>query len=262
MDRGFLLTPKPFSVGVRIEHLQENIDRAMYGDLAGHPKLGRAEYNLSYTDDGRGVYTFCMCPGGEVVAAASEEGGVVVNGMSRSARDGVNSNSAVAVSVFKNDYDGTPMGAIEFQRNIERKAFAAGGSDYSAPMQTVGAFLGKTDSRAIGRVMPTYRGGAVRECSLDGVLPGFICDELRRGLVSFERKLSGFSSDDAVLTGVETRTSAPVRILRGEDMRALGKGRVYPCGEGAGYAGGITSAAIDGIRGALKIMEEFAPSHD
>jgi len=262
LEDGYAIEAKSFSVGVRIEHLREDIDRALYGDMAGHPKLGKGEYHLSDTSSGRGVYTFCMCPGGEVVAAASEDGGVVVNGMSRSARDGVNSNSAVAVSVFKNDYDGTPLGAIEFQRNIEKRAFAAGGGDYSAPMQTVGAFLGKSNSRAIGRIMPTYRGGAVRECALDGVLPSFICGELRRGLVSFERKLSGFSADDAVLTGVETRTSAPVRILRGEDMRALGKGRIYPCGEGAGYAGGITSAAIDGIRGALKIMEEFAPSRD
>ena len=202
-----------------------------------------------------------MCPGGEVLAAASEEGGVVVNGMSRSARDGVNSNSAVAVSVFKNDYDGTPMGAIEFQRNIERAAFLQGGGDYCAPAQTVGSFLGVAQSHVgDGRIMPTYRSGAVKECSLDRILPKFICEELRRGIVSFERKLSGFSASDAILTGVETRTSAPVRILRGEDMRALGKGRIYPCGEGAGYAGGITSAAIDGIRGALRIMEQFAQS--
>ncbi len=260
LDSGYAIEAKSFSVGVRIEHLREDIDRALYGDMAGHEKLGKGEYHLSDTSSGRGVYTFCMCPGGEIVAAASENGGVVVNGMSRNARDGRNSNSAVAVSVFKNDYDGTPMGAIEFQRNIERAAFKTGGEDFCAPMQTVGSFLGISSKNEIGRVMPTYREGAVRPCSLDGVLPAFICEELRRGLVSFDRKLSGFAAPDAILTGVETRTSAPVRILRGEDMRALGRGRIYPCGEGAGYAGGITSAAIDGIRGALKIMEEFSPA--
>ncbi|MBP3369172.1 MAG: hypothetical protein J6L85_00335 [Clostridia bacterium] len=260
LESGYTVEAKSFSVGVRIEHLREDIDKTLYGDMAGHPKLGKGEYHLSDTSSGRGVYTFCMCPGGEIVAAASEDGGVVVNGMSRNARNGRNSNSAVAVSVFKNDYDGTPIGAIEFQRNIERSAFSVGGGDYCAPMQTVGSFLGNSSKNEIGRIMPTYREGAVRPCSLDRILPGFICDELRRGLVSFDRKLSGFAMSDAVLTGVETRTSAPVRILRGEDMRALGKGRIYPCGEGAGYAGGITSAAIDGIRGALKIMEEFAPA--
>jgi uncharacterized FAD-dependent dehydrogenase len=259
LERGFAIEAKSFSVGVRVEHLREDIDRALYGDMAGHEKLGKGEYHLSDTTSGRGVYTFCMCPGGEVVAAASEEGGVVVNGMSHNARDGRNSNSAVAVSVFKNDYDGTPMGAINFQRNIERAAFVAGGADYSAPTQTLASFLGRRDKNEIGRIMPTYRDGRVKPCSLDTVLPEFICDELRRGLLSFDRKLPGFACDDAVLTGVETRTSAPVRILRTEELRALGKGRIYPCGEGAGYAGGITSAAIDGLRVALKIMEEFAP---
>ena len=259
LENGYAIEAKSFSVGVRIEHLRQDIDRALYGDMAGHAKLGKGEYHLSDTTSGRGVYTFCMCPGGEVVAAASEEGGVVVNGMSRNARDGVNSNSAVAVSVFKNDYDGTPMGAIEFQRNIERAAFLEGGKDYCAPMQTVGSFLGVDSTSKIGRIMPTYRGGAVKESSLDRVLPDFICEELRRGLLSFDRKISGFAVNDAILTGVETRTSAPVRILRTEDMRALGRGEIYPCGEGAGYAGGITSAAIDGIRAALRIMEKFAP---
>lgn len=259
LESGYAIEAKSFSVGVRIEHLREDIDRALYGDMAGHPALGKGEYHLSDTSSGRGVYTFCMCPGGEVVAAASEEGGVVVNGMSRNARDGVNSNSAVAVSVFKDDYASTPMAAIEFQRKIERAAFIAGGSDYCAPMQTVGSFLGRTDKNEIGRVMPTYRGGAGRMCSLDAVLPSFVCDELRRGLVSFDRKLSGFASNDALLTGAETRTSAPVRILRTKELLALNTGAIYPCGEGAGYAGGITSAAIDGIRVALSVMERFAP---
>ena len=260
LENGFSIEAKSFSVGVRIEHLREDIDRALYGDMAGNERLGKGEYHLSDTTSGRGVYTFCMCPGGEVVAAASEEGGVVVNGMSHNARDGRNSNSAVAVSVFKNDYDATPMGAIDFQRSIERAAFVAGGADYCAPMQTVASFLGKTDRNEIGRIMPSYRDGKVKPTSLDGILPAFICDELRRGLLSFDRKLPGFACDDAILTGVETRTSAPVRILRTDELRAFGKGRIYPCGEGAGYAGGITSAAIDGLRVALKIMEEFAPA--
>ena len=259
LENGYAIQAKPFSVGVRIEHLRSRIDEALYGNMAGHEKLGKGEYHLSDTSSGRGVYTFCMCPGGEVVAAASEEGGVVVNGMSRNARDGRNSNSAVAVSVFTSDYDGTPMGAIEFQRNIERAAFAEGGKDYCAPIQTVGSFLG-TGANKIGAVLPTYRDGKVREASVDRVLPSFVCDELRRGIVSFERKLSGFSSPDAILTAAETRTSAPVRILRTEELCALGKERIYPCGEGAGYAGGITSAAIDGIKVALKIMEQFAPA--
>ena len=259
LENGYAIQAKPFSVGVRIEHQRERIDEALYGNMAGHEKLGKGEYHLSDTTSGRGVYTFCMCPGGEVVAAASEEGGVVVNGMSRNARDGRNSNSAVAVSVFTSDYDGTPMGAIEFQRSIERAAYIEGGRDYCAPVQTVGSFLG-TGENKIGSVLPTYRDGMVREGSIDRVLPHFVCEELRRGIVSFERKLSGFSAPDAILTAAETRTSAPLRILRNDDLCAIGKGRVYPCGEGAGYAGGITSAAIDGIKVALKIMEQFAPA--
>ena len=259
LEKGYAIDAKSFSVGVRVEHLSEDIDKALYVDMAGHAKLGRGEYHLSDTSSGRGVYTFCMCPGGEVVAAASEDGGVVVNGMSHNARDGRNSNSALAVSVFKSDYDGTPMGAIEFQRKIERAAFAEGGSDYSAPAQTVGNFLGKTGRNEIGRIVPTYRNGKVKMCGLDSVLPPFVCEELRRGLVSFDRKIEGFAVSDAVLTGPETRTSAPVRILRTEEMRALGTQSIYPCGEGAGYAGGITSAAIDGIKVAMKIIGRFAP---
>lgn len=259
LENGYVIEAKSFSVGVRVEHLREDIDKALYGDMAGHPRLGKGEYHLSDTASGRGVYTFCMCPGGEVVAAASEDGGVVVNGMSKNARDGRNSNSAVAVSVFKSDYDGTPMGAIEFQRKIERAAYRQGGLDYYAPMMTVGDLLdGKCGSEP-SRVMPTYRGGLVRPADFNNIFPSFITEELKRGFRSFERKLSGFAVSDAVLTGAETRTSAPVRVLRGDDLRAVGKGNVYPCGEGAGYAGGITSAAIDGIRVALKIMERYSP---
>ena len=259
LDSGYAVEAKSFSVGVRIEHLREDIDRALYGELAGHPKLGKGEYHLSDTSSGRGVYTFCMCPGGEIVAAASEEGGVVVNGMSCNARDGRNSNSAVAVSVRTSDYDGTPMGAIEFQRRIERAAYKEGGSDYCAPIMTVGDFLGGRVGTEPTAVQPTYRNGQVKPSDFCRIFPSFITDELKRGLLSFERKLSGFAAPFAVLSGAETRTSAPVRILRGEDLRALGKGRIYPCGEGAGYAGGITSAAIDGIRIAERIMSELAP---
>ena len=257
--RGLCMQPKPFSVGVRIEHLREDIDRALYGKSAGHPALGPAEYALSDTTGARGVYTFCMCPGGEIVTAASEEGGVVVNGMSYHARDGVNSNAAVAVSVDPADVGNTVQDAIAFQRSLERAAFAAGGGDYSAPVQTVGDFLGKTSGTAPSRVQPSYGGGRVRCADLRAVLPGFVCDALARGLSSFHKKLSGFAAPDAVLTGVESRTSSPVHILRGEARTAIGAERIYPIGEGAGYAGGITSAALDGLRTALAVINRFCP---
>ncbi len=256
---GFAMEAKSFSVGVRIEHLQADIDRALYGDFAGHSKLGRGEYHLSDTTSGRGVYTFCMCPGGQVVAAASEEGGVVVNGMSRYARDGKNANSAVAVSVRPTDFDGTPEGAIAFQRMLEQAAYREGGSDYFAPIQTVGDFLAGTEGSEPTAVLPTYRDGRVRPSNMERVLPRFVIDELRRGLLSFDRKLGGFAAPHAVLSAVESRTSAPIRVLRNEAMTAPGHDRVYPCGEGAGYAGGITSAAVDGLRVAEHVMARFAP---
>ncbi len=262
MARGFAIEPKPFSVGVRIEHLQEDIDRALFGDLAGHPALGRGEYTLSDTTGDRGVYTFCMCPGGTVIAAASEQGGVVVNGMSHHARDGRNANSAVAVSVRPEDYGNTPSGAIEFQRRLERAAFAAGGGDYAVPLETLGDFLAERTGglQEPGRVMPTYMHGAKwRLTALDGVLPDFVAASLRRSLPLLGRRLRGFDVPEALLSGVETRTSAPLRILRGEDGQALAHPGVYPCGEGAGYAGGITSAAVDGLRTALAVLARFAP---
>ena len=259
MREGYAVEPKPFSVGVRIEHLQSDIDRALYGSYAGHPRLGRGEYHLSDTTSGRGVYTFCMCPGGQVVAAASEEGGVVVNGMSRYARDGRNANSAVCVSVRPEDCGNTPESAIDFVRRLERNAFAEGGKDYYAPMQRVDDFLEGRSGGEPTDVLPTYRDGCVRPTSLDRILPSFVCEELRRGLRSFDRKLSGFASPSAILSGVETRTSSPVRLLRTEEMTALGHGRIYPCGEGAGYAGGITSAAVDGIRVARQVICRYAP---
>ena len=259
IQESFAVEAKPISVGVRIEHLRDDMDKMLYGDAAGHPDLGAGEYHLSDTKGDRGVYTFCMCPGGEVVAAASEHGGVVVNGMSSFARDGKNANSAVCVSVRPEDHGGSPKTAISFQRMLERAAFTAGGGDYCAPIQTVGDFLSGKVGTVPSKVSPTYRDGRVRLASMDKILPEFVTGELRHGLLSFERKISGFSSPEAVLSGVETRTSSPVRIMRNEELCAIGRDRIYPCGEGAGYAGGITSAAIDGIRVAEKIIERFTP---
>ena len=260
----FEIIAKPISVGVRIEHKRSFIEEALYGSFAGCPSLGAAEYALSDTKGERGVYTFCMCPGGEVMAATSEEGGVVVNGMSYFARDGVNSNSAVLASVSPDDIeavDGSlPLGAIAFQRKIERAAFAAGGGDYAVPVQTVGDFLsGKTGTEP-RQVMPTYMNGTnFKTASMDEVLPSFVCSSLRYGLTSFDKKIKGFASEYALLSGAETRTSSPLRILRGENMIALGKKSIYPCGEGAGYAGGITSAAVDGVKTAMVIISRFKP---
>ncbi|MBQ9736383.1 MAG: hypothetical protein IJV96_06345 [Clostridia bacterium] len=253
----FSVEPKAFSVGMRIEHLQADIDRAMYGDFAGHPALGHAEYTLSADTKTRGVYTFCMCPGGEVVAAASEEGGVVTNGMSYHARDGKNANAAVLASVFREDYGATPMGAIDFQRRLERAAFLAGGSDYAAPVTTVGDFLAEREGSAPSRILPTYREGGVRTASADSYLPRVYTDGIRRALRAFGRQIEGFDAPDALLTGVETRTSAPLRILRTGEYLAVGFDNVYPAGEGAGYAGGITSAAVDGVRVALALAAKF-----
>lgn len=252
----FPMIPKPFSVGVRIEHLRVDIDRAMYGDSAEASGLPPAEYALSHRVGDRGVYTFCMCPGGIVVPAASEDGGVVTNGMSYSARDKRNSNSAIAVSVLPEDFGSTVDGAIDFQRQLERAAYRAGGMDFSAPVQSVGSFLG--NATPISRVMPTYMNGKVRETELADLFSENTVQMLRLGITEFAKKLRGFDAPDAVLTGVETRTSAPVRILRGDDRRMIGSADIYPCGEGAGYAGGIMSAAVDGIRTAHAIMREFA----
>lgn len=263
--RGSEVLAKPISVGVRIEHRREDIDRLFYGRMAGHPDLGAAEYAFSDTTGDRGVYTFCMCPGGQVVAAASEPGTVVVNGMSCRARDGVNSNAAIAVSVRTTDYEpvdgNVALGAIEFQRRIERAAFFAGGGNGSVPVETVGDFLaGDSPRHEPGRVRPSYRGGEHWHLSrMSEVLPGFACEGLARGLRCFDRKRPGYAAPDAILSAAETRTSAPVRILRGEDLCAIGQPGVYPCGEGAGYAGGITSAAVDGIRVAEAICAAYRP---
>ena len=259
------LHSKPFSVGVRIEHLREDIDRAMYGDFAGLPYLGHAEYQLSHRrSDGTGVYTFCMCPGGEVVAAASEEGGVVVNGMSASARDGVNSNSAVAVSVSCEMAEAMG-GGIEFQRRLERAAYEAGRNSskaYAAPCQRFDDFVVSKVGGKPGKIKPSYMGGNVVMTDVGAVFPKYIRDSLAEGILAMDKKLGTpgvFASGDAILTGAETRTSSPLRIPRGGDMTALGFDNLYPCGEGAGYAGGITSAAADGISCAVAIVSKYAP---
>lgn len=265
ISNGYAAEPKPFSVGVRVEHLTEDIDRAMFGSHAGDERLGHAEYTLSDTRGERGVYTFCMCPGGEVIAAASEAGGVVVNGMSSHARAGKNSNSALAVSVLPSDCGDTLRGGIEFQRRLERAAFVAGGRNYAVPVETAGDFMVGRHSAGTAlaepsRIMPTYTRGEWKCADLWDVLPEQICRGLCRGLTVFDSRIAGFGAPDVILSGVETRTSAPLRILRGEDRRAPGKGAVYPCGEGAGYAGGITSAALDGLKTALAVIAANAPA--
>ena len=261
LNSGYAIEAKPMSVGMRIEHKATAIDSALYGKFAGHASLGHAEYNLSHNTKERGVYTFCMCPGGQVVAAASEEGGLVVNGMSHNARDGANSNSAVVCSIFKEDYGATPIKAIEFQRQIERAAFACTNGDYTAPIITVGDFLtGKCQNEPYD-VFPTYRDGKnVKLASPNKYLPEVVCKSIAGALVAFDKKIHGFASSGAVLTGAETRTSSPVRILRDPKTRlAVGKDNIYPAGEGAGYAGGITSAAIDGLRTAIAVIKRFKP---
>ncbi len=258
LEKGLCIEPKPFSVGLRIEHLQSDIDRALYGNFAGHPALGHAEYALSDRLGARGVYTFCMCPGGEVVAAASEAGGTVVNGMSRYARDGKNANAAALVSVECADYGNTPHGAIAYQRRIEQAAFAAGGGDYSAPACLLGDFLAGREGSAPSRILPSYMVGGVALASPDRYLPPEITAALREALPRMGRKIEGFAAPDVPLTGPETRTSAPLRILRHPEARtALGHANLYPCGEGAGYAGGITSAALDGLHTATAILARY-----
>ena len=256
--RGVSLTAKAFSVGVRIEHLQSRVDESLYGMLAGDPRLPRGEYSLSAKSGDRGVYTFCMCPGGYVVAAASEALGTVTNGMSNCARDGKNANSAGCVSVDSRDFGKDPFRAIAFQRELERAAYAAAGGGFAAPVSSVSRFLEGKGGFGEGRVRPSYPRD-VRGFDLERVLGTGVCGCLRDGLRAFGTKMSCFRDGDALLTGVETRTSSPVRIERGEDRQAVGMKGLYPCGEGAGYAGGIMSAAVDGLRCAMAVMGEYAP---
>lgn len=253
--KGVRMERKPFAVGVRIEHPREMIDRSQYGRFAGHPALGAADYKLSCRPNGsRGVYTFCMCPGGEVIAAASEEGGVAVNGMSVFARDARNSNSALLVGVEPSDIPGEgPLAGIDFQRRMEQAAYELGGGGYRAPVQLAADFLQGVPSAALGSVEPSYRPG-VTPADLGGCLPAFVSASIREALPLFGRRLRGFDRPDAVLTGVESRSSSPVRILRGDTGESSISG-LYPCGEGAGYAGGILSAAVDGLRCAEWVLE-------
>ena len=245
--RGVAMEAKPFSLGVRIEHPQALIDRARYGADAGNPRLGAADYKLvHHCRNGRSVYSFCMCPGGTVVAAASEPGGVVTNGMSQYSRSERNANSGIVVGVTPADYPGDALAGIAFQRHWEELAFRAGGSSYAAPAQRVGDFLAGRASTALGSVPASYAPG-VRPADLSVCLPDYVVEALREALPAFARSLPGFAMDDALLTGVETRTSSPVRLLRGEDKQSASVRGLYPAGEGAGYAGGILSAAVDGI---------------
>ncbi len=251
---GIRMEAKPFSAGVRIEHRQADVDRALYGKNAGHPLLPPGEYQLSYREGERGVYTFCMCPGGVVVPAASADGETVVNGMSVRARDGKNANAALVVGVGPGDFGEGPLDGMRFQERLERAAFRDG---FSAPVQTAGRFLKGEAGAVFGNVRPTYARG-VYAADLESILPPPVCQWLRTGLRRFGQRQRGFDSEDTVLTGVETRTSSPVRILRGESLEASVAG-LYPCGEGAGYAGGIVSAAVDGVRVAERILAQYAP---
>ena len=256
-DAGIPMEPKPFAVGVRIEHRQSDMDAQQYKQYAGHPSLPPTSYKLSaHTAAGRGVFSFCVCPGGQVVAAASEAGRVVTNGMSELARDGENINGGLLVSVTPEDFGGTDvLAGVAFQRRLEEAAYALGGGGYAAPAQTVGDFLAHHPSIGPGRVTPTYR-PAVRWCDLHDCLPPFVCAALEEALPLLEKKLHGFAAPDAVLTAVETRSSSPVRIVRDNTYQTALRG-LYPCGEGAGYAGGILSAAADGMRCAEQIIKEI-----
>lgn len=246
---GIEMTRKVFAMGVRIEHLQKDVDRSLYGDFAGHPKLPPAEYKYAvHLPDGRSLYTFCMCPGGYVMAAASEKETVVTNGMSLFARNGKNANSALLVNVEPSDIAGDDvLAGIALQRDIEHAAFIAGASNYSAPITLAGDFLASRISDSIGKVKPSYLPD-VTFADMNGIFPAFITDTLRAGLPLLAKKADFFAEPEAVITAPETRSSSPVRILRGDDLCSVSLKGLYPCGEGAGYAGGIVSAAVDGLR--------------
>ena len=248
-QRGILIEAKPFSIGVRIEHPQSVIDTAQYGRFASHPLLGPADYKLvHHCQNGRSAYTFCMCPGGEVIASSSEAGGVVTNGMSVYSRNHPNANSALLVGVGPRDFGGPgPLAGIGFQRTWEQKAFEVGGGNYFAPVQRVGDFLAGRPSRSLGGVTPSYTPGTT-PCNLAECLPEFVAETLRAAIVEMDTKLKGFAMPDAVMTAVESRSSSPVRIVRDEAFQSPAAAGLYPAGEGAGYAGGIISSAIDGIK--------------
>ncbi len=254
--RGVFMEAKPFSVGFRIEHPQSLIDRARLGPNAGNPLLGAADYKLvHHAKNGRTVYSFCMCPGGTVVAATSEPGRVVTNGMSQYSRNERNANAGIVVGITPADYPDGVLGGIALQRELESRAFELGGGNYDAPAQRVGDFLAGRASTQLGSVEPSYKPG-VRPADLSGALPGYAIDAIREALPAFDKQIKGFAMDDAVLTGVETRTSSPVRITRGDDFQSVNVKGLYPAGEGAGYAGGILSAGVDGIKVAEAVARD------
>jgi uncharacterized protein len=263
-DRDVYMESKPFSLGFRIEHPQGVIDRSRFGKFAGHKLLGAADYKLvHHCSNGRAVYSFCMCPGGTVVAAASEPGRVVTNGMSQYSRNERNANAGIVVGITPDDFPGGPLAGIEFQRKWEERAFELGGGDYCAPAQLVGDFIAGRPSTSLGSVEPSYKPG-VRPTDLSTALPDYVIEAIREALPQLDKKIPGFAMHDAVLTGVETRTSSPIRVRRKDDFQSVNVEGLYPAGEGAGYAGGIYSAAIDGIEVAealaLKMVEEQAKS--
>ncbi len=256
-DREIPFQQKPFSIGVRIEHPQELINAAQYGEASGHPALGAADYQLFLKGTERTAYSFCMCPGGIVVASASEPESIVTNGMSEFSRNRDNANSALVVSVGPGDFGtGHPLGGIEFQRKWERLAFAAGGSNNSAPVQRLEDFLNNRAGK-LGIVKPSYT-GETRCADMNECLPPYVTDCMKQSIPYFDRKLKGFGMKDALLTGVETRTSSPVRIPRNDVFECISIAGLYPCGEGAGYAGGIVSAAVDGIKIAEQIVKTYS----
>ncbi len=252
-EKGIKMEKKNFSVGVRIEHKQDMINKSQYGELT-KLKLPPAEYKMAYHGEERSCYTFCMCPGGTVMASSSEPGTIVTNGMSKFARDGENANSAVLVNVTPNDFKGeSPLEGMYFQRDLEEKAFKLGGSNYYAPIQRFEDFEKNQKSTFVGEIKPTYKPGATLS-NLNEILPDFVSKTLVEGIKYFDKSIKGFANPDAILTGVETRSSSPVQITRGENKQSNIQG-LYPCGEGAGYAGGIMSAAVDGIKCAMAVLE-------
>ena len=254
-ERGVFMEAKPFSVGFRIEHPQKLIDQARFGKFAGNELLGAADYKIvHHAKNGRSVYSFCMCPGGQVVAATSEPGHVVTNGMSQYSRAERNANAGIVVGITPQDYPGGPLAGIEFQRRWESRAYELGGGNYEAPGQLVGDFIKGQASTQLGTVEPSYQPG-VHLTDLATSLPSYAIEAIREALPAFEKQIKGFSMYDAVLTGVETRTSSPLRITRGQDMQSLNIKGLYPAGEGAGYAGGILSAGVDGIRVAEAVAQ-------
>jgi uncharacterized protein len=246
--QGVYIEPKPFSIGFRVEHPQTLINECRLGSQAGHPMLGAADYQLvHHGSNGRSVYSFCMCPGGQVVAATSEGGRVVTNGMSQYERSGKNANSGIVVGITPEDYPGSPLAGIDLQRCLEARAFELGGSTYEAPAQLIGDFLTQQPSTQLGSVKPSYKPG-VHLCDLSSSLPDYAIAAIREAIPAFDQQIKGFAMHDAILTGVETRTSSPICIKRGDDYQSINTKGLYPAGEGAGYAGGILSAGVDGIK--------------